>query len=346
MLALGCAHAPTPGPHVVRAAAPSDTEQYCAWYGDARDGVLYFGTAAFWSAMRAADDDPRADLARPGPQQIGRFDLAREAMLPPLDVSVPDARSGVWDVHAHANGRVYFTTFYEAMGAVDPATGEVTHFPELGLGLNEIAPLPDGNLLVTRYGGDADRPGSLLVLTPEGRALAEHPVPAPPGYRSAPKTPAWHAAAQRYWTTNDLIGSAPGEVATDATVLGADGALVRRIAEPEVQFVAALADGGLARVESAGDALRIELGGQRVPLDDRFVASLDFAQDVKAHLDGDLLVTRWSGRVHRVTRDGAVRSTTLPGLADGGLYYTAVRHGERICATHCGGVEVVCTDAP
>ena len=347
-LVLGCASPPVPATRVVVAPAPSATEQYCAWYGDARDGVLYFGTAAFWSTMRAQGDDPRADLAQPGPQQIGRFDLAREALLPPLDVTAPGARSGVWDVHAHSNGRVYYTTFYEPMGAVDPSTGDVTRFAELGLGLNEIAELPDGNLLVTRYGGDAEHAGSLLVITPDGERVAEHPVPAPDGWTAAPKTPAWHAEGRRYWTTNDLIGDAPGAVATDATVIDAQGQLLRRIAEPEVQFVAATRGGGLARVESADGGLWLDVSGpraRRVALDDSFVADLDFAQDLKRNAEG-LLVTRWSGWVHQVEPDSPVRSLQLPRVGEGGLYYTAVLHEGRICATHCGGVEIVCADAP
>jgi hypothetical protein len=96
-------------------------EDYCAWYGDARDGVLYFGQAPFWAAHRASGGDPRADLAHPGPQLVGRFDLEHERLLTPLDVTAPGARSGVWDVHAHANGRIYFTTFYEEMGWIDSA---------------------------------------------------------------------------------------------------------------------------------------------------------------------------------------------------------------------------------
>ena len=97
-LAAGCAGDPGPPAQarVVTASSPSQAEDYCAWYGDARDGVLYFGQAAFWSAMRAHDGDPLGDLATPGPQRIGRFDLRRERMLPALDVTAAGARSGVW----------------------------------------------------------------------------------------------------------------------------------------------------------------------------------------------------------------------------------------------------------
>ena len=71
--------APATGVRVVRAAEPSEQERYCAWYGDAEGPTLYMGLAPFWSAMRDAGGDPRADLERAGPQWVGRFDLASEA---------------------------------------------------------------------------------------------------------------------------------------------------------------------------------------------------------------------------------------------------------------------------
>ncbi|MBW2268556.1 MAG: hypothetical protein JRH16_08255 [Deltaproteobacteria bacterium] len=349
-----CSSGPAPraGVHVASAPAPSRDEAYCAWYGDARNGVLYFGQAAFWSAFRAAGDDPRADLRAAGPQLIGRFDLAAERFLPPLDVTTPGARSGVWDVHAHANRRVYFTTFYESMGAVDVASGAVTRFPDLGLGLNEIAPLPDGNLLVTRYGAaaiDGVDSGSLVVITPDGERVAEHAVEPPAGFTAAPKTPAWDARRREFWTTNDLIPHDPGPVRTDATVLGSDGVQLRRIAEPEVQFVASRPGGGLVRVEHAVDGLWLvspDDAAQPRLLDADFVAALDFAQDLKFAAAGRSVTTRWSGWLHVAASDGSVRSLRLPALEEQGLYYTAVLHDERVCATYCGGVRVVCTDAP
>ena len=354
-LLVGCQAAPEPrsaGLRVLESPAPSEAEEYCAWYGDARSGVLYFGQAAFWSAFRAAGDDPRGDLLAPGPQLIGRFDLESERFLEPLDVTEAGARSGVWDVHAHENGRVYFTTFYESMGAVDTATGAVTRFPGLGLGLNEIAPLAGGDLLVTRYGaaepGGADT-GALVVITPAGQRVAEYPIDAPHGYSAAPKTPAWDSAQGEYWTTNDLIPKANGGVETDATVLGADGAALRRIASPEVQFVAAAPGGGIVRLENRSDGLWL-LGPGDAPtsqlLDANFIDLLDFAQDLKFDPTGNAVAARWSGWVHVANGNGGVRSLRLPALAEHGLYYTAVRHGDRICATYCGGVRVVCADAP
>jgi len=63
--------------------------------------------------------DPRADLRLEGPRPIGRFDLRTEQMLPALvtspDTSVP-THSGVRDVLAHPNGRIYYTTYFEESG--------------------------------------------------------------------------------------------------------------------------------------------------------------------------------------------------------------------------------------
>jgi hypothetical protein len=84
----------------------------------------------------------------------------------------------------------------------------------------------------------------------------------------------------------------------------------------------------------------------RVLLDPRFAADHDFAQDLKPAAGGRVVVTRWSGAVHVVGADGAVATLRLPRLDPDGLYYTAVLRGDRVCATHCADVTVVCADAP
>lgn len=123
---LSCASA-----SVFTAPPPSDRERYCAWLGDVGEGVLYFGESAFWSAAWLPENDALADLLEPGPRPIGRFDLAEERMLPPLDIP-GDSRSGIWDVLFHPNGRVYFTSFFETSGWVDSRTAEVQLLPHLG----------------------------------------------------------------------------------------------------------------------------------------------------------------------------------------------------------------------
>jgi len=118
LVLVGCLHPENreSGSRIYTYEAPSSAERYCAWYGDARDAVLYFGMAAFWSAMRSHGNDPMADLLEEGPVAIGRFDLRKERMLEPLEVGSAGDRSGVWDVLAHPNGRIYFTSFYEPAG--------------------------------------------------------------------------------------------------------------------------------------------------------------------------------------------------------------------------------------
>jgi hypothetical protein len=351
-----CAGSDVPtGLSVVTAPPPSDSERYCAWYADRAGDVLYVGVAPFWSAMRTAGGDPTGDLGAPGPRPIGRFDLAAERWLEPLDATREGSRSGVWDVHADRQGDVWFTAFYEPGGRIDPRSGAVTHFDAAGPGLNELAPGPGDRVLVSRYGagaGAAD--GELLTLDRSGAIANRWPLPAPPGYRVAPKTPAWNPSRRRLVATTDLLPRAGGEIRHDAYQLDAEGTAWQRSREPELQFVVASDDGTEYRVEAhAGSGLwlrRIEaegrLRGRLVLLDPNFPAAHDFAQDLKLAPDGRVVVTRWSGAVHVVDADSAVATLRLPRLDPDGLYYTAVIRGRRLCATHCADVTVVCADAP
>lgn len=348
-LALGCVSGAPPAqqPTLATAVEPSLEERYCAWYGDARDEILYFGQAAFWSAFRTRGD-ASADMALPGPQLVGRFDLARGEMLPPLDVGTPGARSGVWDVHAHDNGRIYYTTFFEGMGWVDPATGAAKRLEALGSGLNEIAPGPDGTLLVSRYASHDGGDGSVLVITPSGERVAEHRVPAPAGFISAPKTVAFDPRRREIWVTSDLLPLEGGEPRHDSYVLDENGRVLRRFESPEVQFVAFTPDGTGWRVEAEPGRLwlaRVTPDGTRarILLDGGFPQALDFAQDVKPTADGGVVVTRWSGRLHVVDGSGRVQDHRLPAIEPGGLYYTGVVAGGRLCSTYCAGVTVVCS---
>ncbi len=326
---------------------PSSAERYCAWYGHARAGTLYFGQAAFWSGFRARGGDPLADMEIAGPQLVGRFDLGADALLPSLEVTAPGARSGVWDVHAHPNGRIYFTTYYEAMGWVEPRSGEVRHLRRLGTGLNEIAPGPDGELLISRYAGSRGGDGSVLRISPNGAALAELPLRPPAGFRVAPKTVAFDPTRREVWVTTDLLSLDGGAPRRDAYVLGLDGRERRRMETPELQFVVFDAAGLGARAEVEGRRLwlvRSEPGGPetRLLLDEDFEPGLDFVQDLALEEDGVVVATRWGGTVHVVDREGHARTLRLPRLEPGGLYYSAVVADGSVCATYCGGVRVVC----
>jgi hypothetical protein len=328
-----------PAPAAVHTAdEPSPDERYCAWYGDARGGVLYFGQSAFWSAMRANDDRPTADLDHAGPALIGRFDLAHERLLPPLDVTPPGNRSGVWDVLDHPNGRVYFTNYFGSAGYVDPATGAVRHFEAAGSGLNELALGPDGNILVSRYGdrGGRDRSGSVVVLDPDGGVLAEYPLAAASGVIAAPKTVAYDSLRGEIWVTTDLLplgGNPDAGARHDTYVLDAGGVELRRIEIPEIQFIAFGPDETGYRAEIENDKLWLRImppaadrshsDGLRIPLEHAFASDFDFVQDIKITADGAAVVIRWSGWVHLVDVTGSIRSFRLPPLSCAGTWTPA-----------------------
>jgi len=339
------------------AAAPSEAEDYCAWYGDSGDQVLYFGASPFWSALRQAGDDPSADLRAEGPQVIGRFDLKRLAFTEPLVVGGPGARAGVWDVLAHPNGRIYFTTYFESAGYVDPTVGRVRRFESAGLGLNELYPGEDGVILATRYGEGTGGGGSVVVLDAEGAILAEYPLEAPEGYRVLPKSVAFDPLRKEIWVNTDLQPTAPaqGEIRYDTRVLGPGGRERLRFERPEVQFMTFGADGTGYFAERDGPLLNLRirsperagaavLTGRIVPLDDEFDGDLDFVQDIHVDAEGRAVVTRWSGRIHLVSRHGEIDLIQLPRPGGDGLYYTGVLAGDRLCATYCAGVTVVCHD--
>ncbi len=364
--AIGCAgQPPAPPPTVPRATdvsiqvarAPSSEERYCAWYGSpGADGVLYFGEAAFWSAKARAGGDPTADLRRAGPQLVGRFELTGERWLPPLEVGGPESRSGVWDVLVGDDGEVYFTTFFEEAGSVQPSTGRVRRLL-LGGATNELAEGPDGTVLVTRYGTDG-QDGDVIAFDRDGHTVKHWSLVAPLGHVVAPKTPLWDGVRRELWVTADQLPLAaepapPPPPRQDAVIVDERGR-ARLVPEPpELQFAAKSRDGTIYRAESDASALWLSVvpppargEPRRVPLDAAFAPDFDFAQDIQVAADGRVVVTRWSGLVHVLHPDGRVRSVALPRPDPAGLYYTGVLHGDRLCATYCADVTVVCVDAP
>lgn len=373
LLVLGCA---TTEVQIHELPRPSADERYCAWYGEARDDVLYFGQAPFWWAMRTSGGSPRADLATAGPQLIGRFDLAARELLASLDVSEygergepgqpsePSSRSGVWDVLPHPNGRIYFTTFFESAGAIDPRSGEVVRFDGLGTGLNELALGPEGAIVATRYGGyggDPEASGSVVLFSPDGLLLAEYPLRAPKGFVLAPKTVAWDEKGGRYWLTTDLVQRdpkvAPPPSEHPTIVLDAAGAEIARVAGRELQFVRFGRDGqGVGAFASKGALRLMELGPgaprwqlEVIPgkvLDPEFSARFDFVQDIAFGPEREVIVTRWSGRIHVVSADGSQRDVQLPRDDPTGLYYSSALAGDTVCSTWCSDVAVVCAQLP
>lgn len=336
---------------------PSSTEQYCAWYGDRRDDVLYFGESPFWNAMRAAGGDPMADSHELGPQVIGRFDLRSESMLASVPTAARDPHAGVWDVLAHPNGRVYYTTFYESAGWVDPATGEASQFEAAGTGLNELALRPDGRVLATRYGAAGGGTGSVVVLDPDGVIEAELPLVSERNVVAAAKSLAYDPVRQVVWVNTDLVPRNGGPNGHDARVLEfATGREILRIETPELHFPRFTTDGRGFFAWQQGSRLTLRMtqpgaaqdatSGREVVLDTAFADGVDFVQDVHVEADGRAVVMRWSGVVHVVSPDGSARTVDLPRPAAGGLYYTAVAVGDRVCATYCADVSVVCAALP
>lgn len=310
--------------------------------------------------MRSHAGDPTADMALPGPLAIGRFDLRAETPLQPIDVSGGlERRSGVWDVLAHPNGRVYFTSYFEAAGSTDPRTGRTEHFDGLGNGLNELELGPDGSLLASRYSpapGTAN--GSIVAFDARGARLYELPLSGPEGYTVAPKTVAYDRLRREIWVTTDVLPDDPQKPTLhDAIVLDTAGRELRRFTEREMQFVAFAPDGARYAAVVTGRELTLHIGapgevglGQGVVLDPDFASEFDFVQDIQFASDGRAVIARWSGKVHVVapapTRAGRrpVRRVAFPVPESGGLYYSAFVAGERICATLCSEVAVVCQD--
>jgi hypothetical protein len=98
------------------------------------------------------------------------------------------------------------------------------------------------------------------------------------------------------------------------------------------------------RIRSPDRAGAPILTGLIVPLDDAFPLGRDFVQEIELGAGGTVVLTRWSGRIHLVSRSGSARVIELPRAGGDGLYYTGVLAGDRVCATYCGGVTVVCRE--
>jgi hypothetical protein len=375
LLVVGCASAPLDAPdsNVSRASetrvfrAPpvgGEGERYSAWFADERDGVIYFGLSPFWTSLWATGD-PRADLRVPGPHLIGRFELASQSFLPPLEVraSAPDVRSSVWDVLAHPNGWIYYTTFYEEMGRVDPESGAVEFFPALGRGLNEIALGPNGRIYATRYGSGIDLPGqsgdgAIVVASESGLKLVEIPLHARDGAVTAVKSIAVDPTSGRAIVNADVLES-DGRVEFARFVLGRDLAIVAGpIFEPELLFVAFAPDGRMYAIEDDHGRLRLSLrGGLRIPatLDLGPREPTDFAQDIQVAPDGTAAIAFWSGRIELVReRDGRLEHGSLaltkpddcgppPGRS---LVYSAFATKTDVFATLFCGVTILSAPLP
>jgi sugar lactone lactonase YvrE len=344
--------------------ANSGPELYSAWFADSDGRIFYFGLTAFWERYWANDHEPLADLREFGDHLIGRFDLATESFLEPLRVRSSDsgARSSVWDVLAHSNGRIYYTTFYEQIGWVAADGSDMRVFQDLGTGFNELTEGPDGNVYATRYAGrateDAAAYGSVVVLSPDGALVNEFVIANESERFTAPKSLAVDPRSGEIWLNTDTFG--PGEAIAHETIrLRADGSVLeRREDEVELHFVAFDAAGRGWFAESVRGRLRL-----RVMDRDKLLATLslgprkrgDFIQDIHFASDGTAVLARWSRVVHLVRLGGGtleqaeiVFDVEPECAATRGpkLLYTAVLHARGVFATlHCGG-RVARTEAP
>jgi hypothetical protein len=335
--------------------ANTGAERYSAWFADTDGRVLYFGLSPFWELWWRSDGDALADLEEPGDHLIGRFDLEAERFLEPLRVrrGSPEARSSVWDVLVHSNGRIYYTTYFEEMGSVRPDGTDVRHFDGIGIGFNELVEGPDGNIYVTRYSDAPAHPsrrsyGSVAVLAPDGALLREHRLAGEAGAFVAPKSLAVEPRAGEIWLNTDTF-QPDGSVAHEWIRLSARGEVLERGAgSPELLFVAFDPGGRGWFAEDASGELRLRIRENGVwthalSLGPR--APLDFVQDIRFTREGALLAL-WSGRVISVEPAGAgfrVADLRLELPADcagperRSLLYAAVPHRESIYATlFCG----------
>ena len=190
-----------------RAPRRARDERYCAWYGAAAsDDVLYFGQAAFWSAMARAGGDPTADLRQRRPAADRPLRPRRRALAAAARRRArPESRSGRL---GRARGRRRRGLLHDVLrgGRIgEPATGRVRRLA-LGGALNELAEGPDGTVVATplRLGrGRGD--GDVIAFDRQGHTVRRWSLAAPPGYRVAPKTPLWDALRSELWVTADQL---------------------------------------------------------------------------------------------------------------------------------------------
>ncbi|HXZ86426.1 MAG TPA: hypothetical protein VEI82_13165, partial [Myxococcota bacterium] len=333
------------------------SEAYSAWFGDARDGVLYFGLSPFWTLWWQSGGDPRGDLGAAGDQLIGRFDLRAREFLPPLRAraAADGSRSGIWDVLAHSSGRIYYTTFYEQLGWIDPQSGAGECFTHLGRGFNELAEGPAGRVYATRYADAPEQPdggsfGAVTAIEPDGALVWEARFArAPDGTFTAPKSLAVDPRSGEVWLNTDTFER--GTPARHETLrLSAQGELLERRAGPEeLQFAAfsASGEGWFAELRDGWIWLRLRAPDEpERALRMTRLHALDFVQDIKPGSGASAVVALWSRRAFavRATKTGLsaqevrfrVPEDCAP-PAHRSLLYTAVEwNGELYATLFCG----------
>jgi hypothetical protein len=272
-------------------------EAYSAWFADSDGRILYFGLSPFWELWWRTGGDARADLAKPGDHLIGRFHLERETFLPPLRVRSMgfDSRSSVWDVLVHSNGRIYYTTYFEEIGSVNPDGSDVRAFSGLGAGFNELYEGPAGHIYVTRYSDaprdvERQRYGGVVVLTPDGELVREIRFERDDQRFTAPKSLAIDPASGEIWLNTDTFW-VDGSILHETLRLAPDGrVLSREVAPPELHFIRFDAGGRGYFAESLNAAFRLRITtGERelavIPLGPR--KPLDFVDRTSTSQQGE-----------------------------------------------------------
>ncbi len=338
-------------------------EPYSAWFGDSDGRILYFGLSPFWTLWWDWGGDPRADLQASGDHLIGRFDLLRAQFLEPLRVRshAPEARSSVWDVLIHSNGRIYYTTYFEEIGSVLPDGSEPTYFRGLGVGFNELYEGPRGSLFVTRYSDhplDPERQtfGSVAVLSPDGELLQEFRFPLEGQTFTAPKSLAVDPLSGEIWLNADIFHE-DGSASYARLRLSAKGKVLERVTSPELHFVWFDSEGlGWFAEDREGELwLRAVQRGEQladIPLGPR--GNLDFVQDIKPLGRRRVVATLWSGRAFVASLNGtpAAREVRFKRPPDcippqgRSLLYTVVGYGHRLFGTLYCGATIVSAELP
>jgi hypothetical protein len=333
-------------------------ERYSAWFADERDDVLYFGLSPFWTLWWESGGDARLDLEVPGDLLIGRFDLRARRFRPALRVRGLEegARGSIWDVLAHSNGRIYYTSFFEGAGWIAPDGGAGERFAHLGVGFSELVEGPGGRIYLTRYAAEPARPGipgygAVTVVEPDGALVWETRFePAKDGTHTAPKSLAVDPGSGEVWVNTDSW-SPGGALSHETLRLSAQGELVeRRAGGEELQFMAFTGPGegwfALARDGALWLERRAPEGNRALRLSPQ--GALDFVQDIQPGPHGSVVATLWSGRAFEVRATGqglearAVRFDLPPECAPPAhrsLTYTAVPwQGELYATLFCGPV--------
>ena len=249
----------------------------------------------------------------------------------------------MWDVLA-VGERIYFARFFGSPGWIDRSGHGGAVWEHLGSGTAELAAGPEETLLFADYAHSR-----LLSVSKDGENLKVFPLTGPGTLQIAPKSVAYDPVRREIWAIADRLASNGDAKTRDALVLDDAGELLRHITDREVQFATFAEDGVGAVVDVVGDSLWLrfrdagETAFRDILLDPQFPRTADFAQDIvltrsEGVVDG--VVQRWSGIFHRFGSQGAVTTGHL-GDGRGGLFYTGVPVGDRVCATLCRDATVI-----